>query len=233
LVPGGSTGVGEGYDLATLDLTVALTTVAPRPVSAWSRPTTGEVYTIAGFGQTSTGSLPVGVRTGTATGVALLPGVRTLNGQVVQFARATHLIVTPGAGSTIACAGDSGSPLIDSSGDVVGVFSTFVTSGGSACNAVLNNGYVSTYDVRNWILRTATESFPFHNYTLSLDVDSDGVVGPLDALLVVNAINAGTGLSGGTPALRDVDRDGTLTLFDYLRVVNATNRTQSTSFTIQ
>jgi hypothetical protein len=71
---------------------------------------------------------------------------------------------------------------------------------------------------------------PWHNKPRPLDVDDDGVLSPLDAVLIVNQINAGgagvlpTPAPGNPPsAFVDVDGDNFLTPVDVQLVINAIN----------
>ncbi|MGI9431457.1 MAG: peroxidase family protein, partial [Myxococcota bacterium] len=56
-----------------------------------------------------------------------------------------------------------------------------------------------------------------------LDVNGDGQVAPLDALMVINALND-AGRRGGQPGFVDVDGDGDLSPLDAMRVINELNR---------
>lgn len=69
-----------------------------------------------------------------------------------------------------------------------------------------------------------------HNANLPEDVDADGVVAPIDALIVINRLNRGddpnlcaASASGEVAALVDVNGDGWLTPIDALRIVNELN----------
>jgi len=70
-------------------------------------------------------------------------------------------------------------------------------------------------------------STPLH--VVALDVNADGALSPLDALMVVNQLNrASQGASGEAPAdtirrLLDVNADGSLTSMDALAVINRLN----------
>ena len=67
------------------------------------------------------------------------------------------------------------------------------------------------------------------NFFQTSDVNADGVVSPLDALLLVNALNRGEGPDGepnsgsGSMVALDVNRDGALTPLDALVVINVLN----------
>ena len=77
---------------------------------------------------------------------------------------------------------------------------------------------------------------PYHNYNLNEDVNGDGFVSPIDALLVINELNArGSGpitTAGGSgwPPMLDVNGDGLLTPIDVLLIINHLNRTRSTEY---
>src|SRR5439155_27284693 len=68
-----------------------------------------------------------------------------------------------------------------------------------------------------------------HNDRFAVDVDGDGVLAPIDALLVINYLNAwlpGGTLSSPTFADRlyyDVDGDGTVAPIDAVLVINSLN----------
>ncbi len=76
---------------------------------------------------------------------------------------------------------------------------------------------------------------PWYNLRKPLDVNDDGSVSPVDALLVINAINARgtrvlpTSLAGATNLFGFVDSSGdnALTPLDALLVINELNRTRS------
>jgi hypothetical protein len=68
---------------------------------------------------------------------------------------------------------------------------------------------------------------PFnHNFVMPEDTDADGYVSAIDALVVINAINAINEKGGSVQvdASVDVDADGVLTPLDALFVVNFLNR---------
>ncbi len=71
----------------------------------------------------------------------------------------------------------------------------------------------------------------FHNYSNSKDVNNDGIVSPIDALLIINRLNSGgagvltTGSGEGEPGKHyvDVNNDGRLSPIDALQVINGLN----------
>ncbi len=68
----------------------------------------------------------------------------------------------------------------------------------------------------------------YHNAVNPLDVNGDGIVSALDALAVINDLNAGDGgplstLSGSGNELVDVNDDGQLTAIDALDIINELN----------
>jgi hypothetical protein len=72
---------------------------------------------------------------------------------------------------------------------------------------------------------------PWHNPSNPLDVDGNGSVAPLDALLVINEINvngarslAGSGLTA--PPFLDTNNDGEVTPIDVLLVINFLNEAE-------
>lgn len=84
-----------------------------------------------------------------------------------------------------------------------------------------------------------TARSPYHNYNLNEDVNGDGFVSPIDALLVINELNArgsgpiitvGNGSGEGPPPMLDVNGDGMLTPIDVLLIINHLNRTRSIQY---
>ncbi len=75
---------------------------------------------------------------------------------------------------------------------------------------------------------------PYHNEQNPMDVDGDGVISPLDPLLIINYINnhgpgavsRGEGESGGQI---DVDGDGQVSPIDILIIINALNEQNNQS----
>jgi hypothetical protein len=68
---------------------------------------------------------------------------------------------------------------------------------------------------------------PWHNAANPLDVNADGVVSPLDVLLIINRLNLGEGgelsLEGGGPPFLDVTGNNMLTPLDALLIINHLN----------
>lgn len=88
----------------------------------------------------------------------------------------------------------------------------------------------------------AVDSQPLHNGLIAEDVNRDFSISPLDALLVINALNrskgpTGEGESGTAKPYVDVSGDGQLSPLDALLVINALNAegegTMIVSYTIQ
>lgn len=70
----------------------------------------------------------------------------------------------------------------------------------------------------------------FHNFVLPNDVDDDGSITPLDALVVINRINQGTDDSlGQSGRFHDVNDDRSVSPLDALQVINHLNTTSATS----
>jgi hypothetical protein len=74
---------------------------------------------------------------------------------------------------------------------------------------------------------------PFHNPDSPYDVDGDGIVKPLDAILIINAIsrNRGGGPNSQFPASGgywDVNGDGKITPLDAILIINFINRQNRT-----
>lgn len=77
----------------------------------------------------------------------------------------------------------------------------------------------------------ASDVAPFHNYLAPTDVDGDFKISPLDALVVINALNstgAGSLANRQAPSSRtglvDSDADNALSPLDALNVINSINR---------
>ena len=82
----------------------------------------------------------------------------------------------------------------------------------------------------NIVLKTSFLNLSSHNFALAADVNADGIVSPLDALLVINYLNsAARSISDG--ALRefyyDVSNDGLVSPLDSLLVINSLNQKSS------
>lgn len=77
---------------------------------------------------------------------------------------------------------------------------------------------------------------PYHNYNLNKDVNGDGFISPIDALLVINELNrrgagpvvntGGTSGEGPIPML-DVNGDGMVTPLDVLLIINHLNHNRA------
>lgn len=71
----------------------------------------------------------------------------------------------------------------------------------------------------------AAEFGDSHNPTIPEDVNDDGVVTSVDALMVINRMGrAGGGDADDRPAFRDVNADGEVTSVDVLRIINRMGR---------
>lgn len=87
-------------------------------------------------------------------------------------------------------------------------------------------------DVKFTIALDVTPASPWQNPNNALDVNDSGFVSGLDALLIINALNAGQGgpLTGFTPPpYLDVTGDGNLTPLDALTIINSLNAQASSS----
>ena len=88
-------------------------------------------------------------------------------------------------------------------------------------------GQVFEPSVATFVIEVLENATPYHNEELPYDVNGDGVVTALDALLIVNYLNTyGPGPVGyGDPGFGyDVNSDGSVTSLDALLVVNELNR---------
>ncbi len=70
---------------------------------------------------------------------------------------------------------------------------------------------------------------PWHNYTLLLDVNGNGIVSPRDALEVINFLNGsedrflGNRLPEHLPGYLDINLDNVVTPSDALKIINHLN----------
>ncbi len=88
--------------------------------------------------------------------------------------------------------------------------------------SVGGDGYM-TGDVK---ITVTDSSFPWHNATLPQDVDANGMVAPVDALLVINTLNARGARplnTGRGKPFYDVNSDGSVSPLDALLVINYLN----------
>lgn len=82
---------------------------------------------------------------------------------------------------------------------------------------------------RSFVLSIVPNACPWRNALEARDVNADGMVTPLDVLLVINALNSGTaGILGVRPEsltrYYDVDGDGELSPVDAISVINWLNQ---------
>jgi hypothetical protein len=224
-IPSGRAFVAGGPDLATIDLAAPMP-VTPRPI-VQAQVTSGGM-TLAGYGEVSTGHFPGSVRVGEVTITTMLPmiinGTPRLNG--------ASIVVGP-SGTTIGCIGDSGAPLINAAGEIVGVQSTAAfTSLQYDCAFVVNNVMTGAYDYRTWILQTGVP-LQYHAYALPYDVTGNQLVSPQDLLYVIDAINRGAGLGATPSSYRDVTADNLLTQADVDAIIAVLNRIDAQGYVIQ
>lgn len=77
--------------------------------------------------------------------------------------------------------------------------------------------------------RALMASDAFHNFVMPNDVDDDGSVTPLDALVVINRINQGSDDSRGVSRrFHDADDDSSVSPLDALKVINHLNTQPAT-----
>jgi hypothetical protein len=82
-----------------------------------------------------------------------------------------------------------------------------------------------------FVIEVLANPNPFHNESNPFDVNADGQVNPLDALLIINSIsrNGGPGPISQFPSpdrFYDVNGDGIITALDALLIINFINRRQ-------
>jgi len=80
-----------------------------------------------------------------------------------------------------------------------------------------------------FVISVLANENPFHNPENPFDVNSDGAITPLDALLIINSMsrNGGPGPISGFPSpdrFYDVNGDGFITALDALLIINKINR---------
>lgn len=87
--------------------------------------------------------------------------------------------------------------------------------------------------VGTFVIEVLANSNPFHNEDNPYDVNGDGQVNPLDALMILNSMarNGGPGPISGYPSpdrFYDVNGDGLITPLDALLIINYLNRLRRT-----
>jgi hypothetical protein len=131
-----------------------------------------------------------------------------------------------GPGNT--CNGDSGGPAFARVGGADRVLG--VTSFGTSTNCQDWSFSETLDDAVPWLVTASARDIrvdTWQNPDDPLDVDGNGVVAPIDALLVINYISAG--LPTTLPAINtygyfiDVNGDGIVSPLDALLVINALN----------
>lgn len=133
-------------DLALIRLANSVPHITPLPL-AFNTPSIGTNLLGVGFGVNETNDLSGVKRQGTMQ----LDSIELGNTQYLANTnyRPSILYVNPGSSNQISCPGDSGGPLINDSGEIVGVAS-FVTlpdlSVPNYCTSALQSGYVSVAD---------------------------------------------------------------------------------------
>ncbi len=130
--------------------------------------------------------------------------------------------VYPGEYNQISCSGDSGGPALSGS-TIMGISH----AGYPDCDTNPRSYYTDITSYASWI---STEMRAFQNPRYPLDVNDDGHYTALDALLIIDVINArGSGVATrfrlGQPARSylDANGDGWLTAMDTLSVINNIN----------
>ena len=77
---------------------------------------------------------------------------------------------------------------------------------------------------------------PYHNASLPEDVNGDGQIVPIDALIVINALNNGLGGAlpippiDDPPPFLDVNGSNSLEAFDVLMIINHINNNKNSVF---
>jgi hypothetical protein len=87
---------------------------------------------------------------------------------------------------------------------------------------------------QEFVINVLANANPFHNPSSPLDVNSDSLINPLDALLILNAISTAGGASSISSfppegEYWDVNGDGFITPLDSLLILNHINRGGSSS----
>ena len=207
--------VSDGPDVATLDLDEPIP-MTPRPI-ATTPPPVGWIMKVVGYGEIATGVVPDERRVGIEIINFFLPLVK--GSSFFSTPNGTMVLTSHSLGN-IACQGDFGGPAINPAGEIVAVQSMLGSEDdNNRCNTGMVNSLSTTHDLRAWILLPPGTPVPYHNQAQPADVNNDGIVTSLDALIIINAINAGTGLTTGS-FYRDAVADNVLTEADARYVID-------------
>ena len=105
---------------------------------------------------------------------------------------------------------------------------------GDASTQIVANAVGLTESSANLDILEDDPQWPWHNSRKPLDVSANGVVSPIDALLVINFLNSGFNLLPdpkegelAPPPYVDVNHDGRVTPIDALLVINELNNPSS------
>lgn len=97
--------------------------------------------------------------------------------------------------------------------------------------ATIITARLGTAAVGSASISIADDDSPWHNFVRAVDVSGDGGLSPLDALLVINTLNAGRSKSvydlpqptNGSKLFGDVNNDEVISPIDALLVINQLN----------
>ncbi|MBK8259297.1 MAG: trypsin-like serine protease [Polyangiaceae bacterium] len=204
---------GATNDIALLRLTQNVNTT-PIPITT-AAPSVGNLTRIVGYGLTASNGTYDGIRRSTTN---------TVDYVAPQF---FELWGSTGSSGN-SCLGDSGGPVLRSVSNTDAV--TGVTSGGSnPCGSYSQNTRVDQNAA--WLVQQAGTGFAtmgWRNPNLALDVNADGNITSLDALLIITYLNSG--YPSALPAQRtsgsnflDTSGDNNVTSLDALLVINYLN----------
>ncbi len=223
LVPGGlpvfsSPSVPGGFvyastvDLGLIHFSSPLAAVTPAPLDG----NFGSTGTLVGYGQNNDGPPDGQRRSGTVNLLFRTPSVTVHAGVARLSALASNLHASAGAGGTLGCPGDSGGPILNSSGEVIAILAAGDSEFCSGAT-VISTTHVSAYT--SWILGGPLHQNPVDRF----DVDNDGFLAPKDVLnLVLVLNNEGAGPLTGAPTngrYLDVNGDGFIAPNDVLHVL--------------
>jgi len=207
--PGYVSGVTDTNDIAVVRLSTS-PNITPTPYT-FTPAQAGYSMQLVGFGVTTAAGSDFGTRRYGVTHVSF---------------NLTNTVWYSSSGSDgIDCYGDSGGAYLRTMGTGQRLFG--VVSGGN-CSSY---GYGARTDtVGYWIHRTAARDVRmdrWNNAPLPLDVDNDGVIAPIDALVINNYLNS----IGSTPVAElntfgyfyDTNNDGWISPIDTLLVINWLN----------
>lgn len=151
----------------------------------------------------------------------------------------SQILTRPGDQGQVACSGDSGSPLLQSpySGPFI-IQGVLATANHAICDNVTANRYNGFYPHAAWIANSIKilGGLPpsvsiWQNPNYPTDVNDDGYLTSLDALIIINFLNlygprtlTSADLPPSVIKYLDVDGNGVVSSLDAVRVINDLNK---------